>query len=93
MAHTGDLTPVEYRAVAASPFDALYPPTEKIKTIVVDNFPGLGKLAAMRFIEWVQEHPEGVISLPTGKTPQYFIRWVQQLTRHWDPMHARRGRR
>ncbi len=84
MAHTEDLTPVEYRAVAASPFDALYPPTEKIKTIVVDNFPGLGKLAAMRFIEWVQEHPEGVISLPTGKTPQYFIRWVQRMVRHWD---------
>ena len=66
MTHTEDLTPVERRAIAASPFDALYPPTEKIKTIVVENFPGLGKLAAMRFIEWVQEHPEGVISLPTG---------------------------
>ena len=51
---------------------------------MVENFPGLGKLAAMRFIEWVQEHPEGVISLPTGKTPQYFIRWVQRLVQHWD---------
>ena len=25
-----------------------------------------------------------MISLPTGKTPQYFIRWVQRLVRHWD---------
>ena len=90
MAHTEDLTTVERRAVAASPFDALYPPTEKIKTIVVENFPGLGKLAAMRFIEWVQEHPEGVISLPTGKTPQYFIRWVQRLVQHWDEAEIQR---
>lgn len=90
MIDTGDLTPVERRAVAAAPFDALYPPTEKIKTIVVENFPGLGKLAAMRFVEWVQEHPEGVISLPTGKTPQYFIRWVERLMRHWDEAEIQR---
>ena len=90
MPHTEDLTTVERRAIAASPFDALYPPTEKIKTIVVENFPGLGELAAMRFIEWVQEHPEGVISLPTGKTPQYFIRWVERLVRHWDEAEVQR---
>ncbi len=90
MAHTQNLTPVEQRAVADSPFDALYPPTEKIKTIVVENFPGLGKLAAMRFIEWVQEHPEGVVSLPTGKTPQYFIGWVERLVRHWDEAEVQR---
>ena len=67
-----NLTPVEEVAVRASSFDALYPPTEKIPTIVVENFPCLGKLAAMRFIEWVQHHPDGVISLPTGKTPGAF---------------------
>jgi glucosamine-6-phosphate deaminase len=78
------LTPVEQAALRASPFDALYAPTEKIPTIVVGNFPALGKLAAMRFIEWVQAHPGGVISLPTGKTPEYFIRWIQRLLANWD---------
>jgi glucosamine-6-phosphate deaminase len=78
------LTPVEEVAVQASSFDALYPPTEKIPTIVVENFPSLGKLAAMRFLEWVQHHPDGVISLPTGKTPEHFIRWVQRLLGEWN---------
>jgi glucosamine-6-phosphate deaminase len=78
------LTPVEEVAVHASSFDALYPPTEKIPTIVVDNFPSLGKLAAMRFVEWVQCNPDGVISLPTGKTPEHFIRWVQRLLAEWE---------
>ena len=84
MAGEGDLTIVERKAVAASPFAELYPATEKIKTVVVENFPALGKLAAMRFIEWVQGHPDGVISLPTGKTPEHFIRWVQRVMADWD---------
>ena len=78
------LTPVEEAAVRASSFDVLYPPTEKIPTIVVENFPALGKLAAMRFIEWVQSNPGGVIALPTGKTPEHFIKWVRRLLRAWD---------
>jgi len=78
------LTPVEEAAVRASAFDVLYPPTEKIPTIVVENFPALGKLAAMRFLEWVQGHPGGVIALPTGKTPEHFIKWVRRAIRGWD---------
>ena len=54
-----------------------------MRTIVVDNFPSLGKLAAMRFIEWVQHNPGGVISLPTGKTPEHFIRWVTHVMSGW----------
>ena len=38
----------------------------------------------MRFLEWVSENPEGVISLPTGKTPEYFIKWVQRILHKWD---------
>ncbi|MDE0965698.1 MAG: glucosamine-6-phosphate deaminase [Candidatus Latescibacteria bacterium] len=83
MAGTGELTVVERKAVGASPFAEIYPPTEKINTIVVENFPALGKLAAMRFLEWAQDHPGGVISLPTGKTPEHFIRWVQHVMAHW----------
>ena len=85
-----NLTPVEKIGVEASPFAALYPPTEKIVTIVVENFPALGRLAAMRFIEWVQGHPGGVISLPTGKTPEHFIKWVRRLLGGWDTPDVRR---
>ncbi|MBN1505214.1 MAG: hypothetical protein JW955_00110, partial [Sedimentisphaerales bacterium] len=84
------LTPVEEVAVRASSFDVLYPPTEKIPTIVVENFPALGKLAAMRFIEWVQNHPGGVIALPTGKTPEHFIKRVQRLLGSWETPQTRR---
>ena len=78
------LSSVEQVAVEASGFDVLYQPTEKIPTIIVNNFPALGKLAAMRFIEWVQHNPGGVISLPTGKTPEHFIKWVMRLLDGWD---------
>jgi len=62
----------------------IYPPIEKIGVIVVDNFPALGKFAALRFLEWVQANPGGVISLPTGKTPEYFIKWVNHYLQGWD---------
>jgi glucosamine-6-phosphate deaminase len=83
------LTPVEQAALAASPFGVIYPPTEKIPVITVGNFPALGRLAAMRFLEWVQGDPEGVISLPTGKTPEHFISWVTRLLRTWDAAETR----
>lgn len=51
--------------------------------IVVDNFPLMGLLTALRFLEWVSENPNGVISLPTGKTPEYFIKWTSHLLDHW----------
>ena len=52
--------------------------------ITVENFPKLGKLTAFRFLEWAAEHPDGVISLPTGKTPEYFIAWVKKILTEWD---------
>ena len=78
------LTPVEKHVLNSSPFSDIYSPTEKMRAIIVDNFPTLGKLAAMRFIEWVQSNPGGVVSLPTGKTPEHFIRWVTHLIKNWD---------
>ncbi|MHC4253527.1 MAG: 6-phosphogluconolactonase, partial [Planctomycetota bacterium] len=57
--------------------------------IVVENFPALGRLVAFRFIEWVLENPEGVVSLPTGKTPQHFIDWVVRLLGSWDEPETR----
>ena len=52
--------------------------------IPVDNFPQLGMIAAFRFLEWAAQNPNGVISLPTGKTPEYFIRWTQFMLKNWD---------
>ncbi|MGO9109396.1 MAG: hypothetical protein ACLP9L_09195 [Thermoguttaceae bacterium] len=79
------LSPVEQIALNASPYDRpFYPPTEQIPVLAVANFPALGKLVAMRFLEWVQANPDGVISLPTGKTPEHFIHWVTHLLETWD---------
>ena len=58
-------------------------PSTIIPYVIVDNFPKLGLLTALRFLEWVSENPDGVISLPTGKTPEYFIKWTQYLLENW----------
>lgn len=78
------ITPVEGKFLEDSSMQILYKPDEKIPTIVVNNFPALGKLTALRFIEWVQKNPGGVISLPTGKTPEHFIKWVTQILSGWN---------
>ena len=39
--------------------------TTRIPYILIDNFPDLGLIVSLRFLEWVFENPEGVISLPT----------------------------
>jgi len=75
---------VEKIALEKSGQDLIYPPSEKMGVIVVDNFPSLGKLAALRFLEWVQMNPGGLISLPTGKTPEYFIKWVTDYLKNWN---------
>jgi glucosamine-6-phosphate deaminase len=62
----------------------MYPPTEKVKIIEIENFPLLGKLTAFRFIEWVLKNPGGMISLPTGKTPEHFIKWVGRILERWE---------
>lgn len=60
-----------------------FKPVEKINIIEVPNFPNLGRLTSLRFIEWAQENPEGVISLPTGKTPEYFLKWTKKYLNDW----------
>ena len=59
-------------------------PTTKIPYILVDNIPSLGLLTSLRFLEWVLDNPNGVISLPTGKTPEYFIKWTQYILSNWE---------
>lgn len=55
----------------------------KMPYITVKNFPDLGKLTALRFIEWIQNNPRGVMSLPTGKTPEHFIKWARYILENW----------
>lgn len=76
-------SPVERVALEKSGYELMYPPDEKVPVLIVQNFPALGKLAAVRFLEWVLENPEGVISLPTGKTPEHFIKFTQYILRTW----------
>ncbi len=52
--------------------------------ITVENFPQLGMLASLRFLEWVNENPNGVISFPTGKTSEYFIKYTHFFLENWD---------
>ncbi len=66
-----------------------YPQHEQIGVIEVANFPALGKFAALRFLEWVQQNKEGVVSLPTGKTPEHFIKWVTHYLSDWDKKKVR----
>lgn len=55
----------------------------RIPSVIVENVPNLGLLAALRFIEWIIENPDGVISLPAGKAAEHFIRWTQRLLINW----------
>jgi len=61
----------------------------RIPYIIVKNFPELGFLTSLRFLEWLSENPEGVISLPTGKTPEFFIKWTQRILEGWNKPEIR----
>lgn len=58
--------------------------TTKTPFITVESFPQLGLLSALSFIEWVAENPNGVVSLPIGKTAQYFINYTHFILDNWD---------
>ncbi len=60
----------------------------KTPYIRVENFPKLGLLTSLRFLEWVSDNPNGVISLPTGKTPEHFIKWTQFFLDNWNDPKA-----
>ncbi|MCF7796642.1 MAG: glucosamine-6-phosphate deaminase [Lentisphaeria bacterium] len=76
-------TPVESYFLKQSGHKFRYAPVEKVPIVEVSNFPAMGQVTALRFLEWVQRNPEGVISLPTGKTPEYFIRFVEYYLKNW----------
>lgn len=73
----------ETRFAHESRLAPLYP-EEKIASIVVEDPDALGKLTALSFLHWIDAHPEGVVALPTGKTPEPFIRWLSFYKEHWN---------
>ncbi len=52
--------------------------------ITVENFPKLGMFASLRFLEWAAQNPNGVISLPTGKTSEYFLKYTHYFLENWN---------
>ena len=81
---------VEETALAKSGEPLSYPPTERIGVVKVPDFPTLGRLAALRFLEWLQLNPEGVVSLPTGRTPEHFIKWTIHYLEGWEDREVQR---
>ncbi len=79
-----NLSPVEKYFLNLSDKEFIYEPVEKIPVIQTQNFYELGQLTALRFIEWVQKNPGGVISLPTGKTPEHFISMITYYLNNWN---------
>lgn len=67
------------RGLQGSTSQGLY----KIPVIVTDNYVELGQLTALRFLEWVSLNPTGVVALPTGKTPEFFIKWMEYYLANW----------
>ena len=56
----------------------------RTQVLTVENYVVLGQLTALRFIEWVGNNPGGVVALPTGKTPEFFIKWMQYYIDNWE---------
>jgi glucosamine-6-phosphate deaminase len=57
--------------------------------ILIDNFPKLGLMSALSFLEWVSENPEGVISLPSSKTGQHFLKNTHMLLDNWNNLNGK----
>lgn len=78
-------TTVEKKFLSDSGRQAAYK-HELIPVIETRNQYELGKLTALRFLEWVKDNPNGVISLTSGNTPEYFIKYLSYYKRKWqDP--------
>jgi glucosamine-6-phosphate deaminase len=60
-----------------------YAPLERAVSVEVSNIYELGRIVALRFIVWVADNPNGVVALPTGRTPEYFIKTLELLKEGW----------
>jgi glucosamine-6-phosphate deaminase len=87
--HKPQWTAVEQRFLRSSKRQSTYP-HEKIAILETRNPFELGKLSALRFIEWVHTNPCGVICLSTEKTAEYFIRFLNYYKNNWDDPSVRK---
>lgn len=58
--------------------------TTLVPYIITDSVPKLGLMTALRFLEWVSENEEGVISLSSDKSLRNFINSTHHFLEHWD---------
>ena len=42
-----------------------------------------GQLVAISFLEWCTANPCGLVALPTGRTPEYFIKTLERYRVQW----------
>jgi glucosamine-6-phosphate deaminase len=64
--------------------------TTPLSYILFENFPEPGKMTALRFLEWVVDNPGDMISLPTGITPEYFMKWTDYFLSDREDDRARK---
>lgn len=76
------LNPVELKFIGKSGYEHKLG-LEKVPVIETQNVVMLGKLTALSFIDWISKNPNGVIALPTGKTPEYFIKFLKYYKTKW----------
>ncbi|MCR4848890.1 MAG: hypothetical protein K5920_08605, partial [Bacteroidales bacterium] len=79
-------SPVEQHFFIASRREA---PTTSLSYLVSESVPRLGLMLSMCFLEWVQQHPEGCVSLPIGKSASDFINNTHKLLDQWDSPEIR----
>jgi glucosamine-6-phosphate deaminase len=80
--HSPRWTAVESKFLAKSGRQSTYP-KEYLPLIEVRNQHELGKLTALRFIEWVQHNPKGVVAFTSGKTPEFFVKFLDYYKNNW----------
>ena len=76
-------SPVENAFIAKSGRSAQYS-GERVPIVEVQNVYELGQLVAISFLEWCTANPTGVVALPTGRTPEYFIKTLERFKQHWN---------
>lgn len=63
---------------------------EKIPVVEVPSLDEFGHYLALHLLSWIHKNPEGVISLPTGRTPESFIRALEWYKKNWNSQAAQK---
>lgn len=63
--------------------------TTKVPYIITDSVPKLGIMTSLRFLEWVAENEEGVISLSSDKSFKNFIHYTHHFLDTWDEKNTK----